>query len=211
VIHRLTGALEEVGEGFAVVRCAGVSYQVLVPAASVEPLRSRLAREPEGEVTLHTLHYLEGGQAGSPLVPRLVGFLNPVARDFFVAFTTVKGIGPKRALRALALPIRDIASAIEEKDSRTLTRLPGIGARVAEQIVAELNGKMARFALMREPGEPEAPAKAPDLAAESVAVLLQLGYRKAEAEGMVADALQRRPDASGAEEVIAEVFRRTRG
>lgn len=209
MIWRLTGVLEDVGDGFAVVRSNDVSYQVQVPSGILDKLRVQLDQGPEQSVTFHTLHYLEGGSGPGPLLPRLIGFLNPVARDFFQLFITVQGIGPKRALRALTLPISEIAAAIEAKDKATLTRLPGIGNRAAEKVIAELNGKMARFALLREPGAPV--HRETDIGEDAQAVLRQLGYSRAEAQRMVSEAIARLPGAAGTDELIAEVFRRVRG
>src|SRR5206468_886755 len=67
-------------------------------------------------------------------------------KRFFEKFITVKGIGPKTALRALTVPVGEIAQAIEEKNARFLVQLDGIGKRTAELIIAELAGKVAEFA-----------------------------------------------------------------
>src|SRR6185295_11285386 len=104
------------------------------------------------QVTFHTIFYLEGDAARGNLEPKLIGFLRADDRKFFELFTTVKGIGAKTALKALTVPVGEIAAAIESKDARFLTRLQGIGKRTAELIVAELSGKAARFATF-SPGE----------------------------------------------------------
>jgi Holliday junction DNA helicase RuvA len=96
-------------------------------------------------MTFHTLLYLEGDASGGNIEPRLVGFLKPQDKRFFEKFITVKGIGPKKALKALALPTGDVAHAIETKDTRFLVGLPQIGKRMAELIVAELAGKVGEF------------------------------------------------------------------
>src|SRR5262245_65553114 len=97
-------------------------------------------------MTFHTLMYLQGDGSGGNIEPRLIGFLRPADKKFFEKFITVKGIGPRKALKALALPVGEIAQAIESKDARFLTQLPEIGKRTAEQIVAELSGKVQDFA-----------------------------------------------------------------
>jgi Holliday junction DNA helicase RuvA len=58
----------------------------------------------------------------------------------------VKGIGVKTALRALTVPVGQIAQAIESKDARALAHLKGIGKRTAELMIAELAGKVGHFA-----------------------------------------------------------------
>ena len=59
-------------------------------------------------------------------------------------------MGVKKALRSLIIPIKDIAAAIENRDSSQLCRLPGVGGRLADKIIAQLHGKTAKFALSRE-------------------------------------------------------------
>ena len=76
-----------------------------------------------------------------------IGFLRAEDKRFFQLFITVKGIGPKQALRALVQPAGQIAEAIESKNTKFLIGLPEIGKHTAEQIVAELAGKMHGFAL----------------------------------------------------------------
>ena len=96
------------------------------------------------EVSLHTIHYIEGDPRTAR---RRRGWWASSARptaQFFRVFTTVKGIGIRKALRALARPVAEIAAAIQAKDARFLVDLPEIGKRTAEQIIAELHGKVER-------------------------------------------------------------------
>ena len=65
------------------------------------------------------LHYLEGQANGAVFRPRLVGFTSDRDRRFFELLTSVKGIGYRKALRALAMPIATIARAVAEKDVDT--------------------------------------------------------------------------------------------
>jgi Holliday junction DNA helicase RuvA len=75
-------------------------------------------------MTFHTLLYLQGDANGGNLEPRLIGFLRREDKKFFEKFITVKGIGPKKALKALAVPVGEIAHAIESKDAKFLVELP---------------------------------------------------------------------------------------
>ncbi|MCY2926238.1 MAG: helix-hairpin-helix domain-containing protein [Planctomycetota bacterium] len=151
---------------------SGLWYEVLVPACDVE----RIGRRVGQDVVLHTIHYLEGDPAHGHVTPRLVGFLSESDRDFFRVFTTVKGIGARKALRALAKPVAEVAAAINAKDGRFLMALPEIGKRTAETIIAELHGKVDDFA--GASGEAAAAAQMSEPAQEAVAVLVQLGERR---------------------------------
>jgi Holliday junction DNA helicase RuvA len=142
MISALTGQLESVEETTANLRSGPFVFELLIPAADVETLRAQIGQE----LTFHTIFYLEGTAGGGNLDPKLIAFLRPEDKAFFDLFTTVKGIGPKTALRALSAPVGEIAQAIESKDTRALIQLDGIGKRTAELIVAELSGKVQKFA-----------------------------------------------------------------
>jgi len=201
MIAKVTGRLEHVAEGAALVDVGGgVSYEVLVAAADVE----RLSRRCGQEVALHTIHYLEGDLSRGAAVPRLIGFLSESDRDFFRIFTTVKGIGARKALRALVRPPSEVAAAVGAKDVKYLKALPEIGPRTAERIVAELHGKLDEFAgEAATVGEVELP----EAGAEAVAVLVQLGERRADATALVERVLAVAPDLDAPEEIIQHAYR----
>ena len=126
------------------VDVAGVRYEVLVPLFLWPELQS-LAGEAElsgdAQAPPLALHIHYSATANQP-VPTLVGFLRRAERDFFRKFVTVEGIGPAKAAKAMNVSVSTIARAIEQEDRAALTRLPGIGARAAEKIIASLRGKV---------------------------------------------------------------------
>lgn len=201
MISRITGRIERVADGAALVATAGgLAYEVLVPAFDVE----RLARRAGQEATLYTIHYLEGDPARGAQQPRLVGFVNEPDRDFFRLFTTVKGVGIRKALRALARPPAEVAAAIANRDAKFLVALPEIGRRTAEQIVAELSGKVDQFAAegFAAPAE-----ELPAAAVEALAVLVQLGERRADAAALIERVLAVAPEQTSPEAIIQQVYR----
>lgn len=206
MISRVHGRLVSVSEQKAIVDNQGISYELMLPSALAEKLLSDGHKEQE--VTFETIYYIEAGDRKATHFPRLVGFFNPVDREFFSLLTQVSGMGVKKALKSLVLPIREIALAIEEKDAATLSRLPGVGARLAEKIIAELNGKTTRFALAKsqEPLASRQPQKQP-VADEAIAVLTQLQYSRREAEEMISAALKQQPQIETVEDLITEIFR----
>ena len=143
------------------------------------------------------------------LIPRLVGFPEKADLDFFLLLTTVQGLGVKKALRALAIPVHEVARAIELNDLATLKRLPEIGGKTAQKIVVELKGKAARFALLDEEGLKR--AQLPGLAAEyqrdAVDILVQLQYTASEADTLVRQTVRLHPDIATAEELIQQIFK----
>ena len=203
MISRITGTIIHLKEDRATIERDGIAYDVLVPGSLIQKLR----QNRDGEVTLYTFHYLEGGMGSSNAIPRLAGFLNDIDREFFEKLITVKGMGIRVALKALSAPAQSIARAIETKDVATLVSLPGVGRRTAEKIIAELNGKLAKFALIRDDAEIQPPGKEPDFKDEVIDVLLQLGYSADEAEILLRQGMSSETKIETSEELIHEIFR----
>ncbi len=206
MIARITGILERVEPDEALVTTAGITYAVMIPRSVSE----RLVRTGAvgTEVTFHTMYYIEGGIGLGHLIPRLVGFLNETDLEFFMLLITVPGLSVKRSLKALVVPAKDVARAIELGDLAALRKLPEIGGKTAQKVVMELKGKSARFALLREEDLPAA-EQAPfaEFQAEALSVLRQLQYSVDEAEALIRQVTDRRPDIATAEELIQELFR----
>ncbi len=177
---------------------------------------SRLRSTPEGErqnpLTLYTIYYIDGAVGGGHLTPKLVGFLDPLDREFFEAFTTVPGVGFMKALKCLVRPLNEIALAIERGDTAFLEELPYVGAKTAERIVTELRGKMAKFALARtdQPLSVEQESLT-ELKSEALAVLEQLEYSRSEAERMVAEIFAKHKNVKSIEEFLRKVFEQKQG
>ncbi|MFQ5692503.1 MAG: Holliday junction branch migration protein RuvA [Nitrospinota bacterium] len=209
MIAQLTGVLERVEEDSVFLRVGGIVYEVFVPASLLERLKARWREDSEEEVTFHTLYYIEGSGGMGNTYPRLVGFLHRKDREFFERYTAVPGLGIRKALRSLTLPVRQLAEAIERGDTATLVKLPEVGRRTAETIVAELRGKVYEFALIKEEGAPEPEREEDGLRPQAVEVFLQLGYKRAEAEEIVRGALDRDPSLDSVDAVVREVFKRS--
>jgi Holliday junction DNA helicase RuvA len=180
MITRLSGTLERVEPTAVEIAVGPVVHEVLVTELVRRSLQQRLGQP----VVLHTLEYLEGNPTRGNLVPRLVGFLSEVEREFFELICEVDGVGVRKALRAIIRPVGEIALAIEEQDAKSLAGLPGIGAATAERMIAKLRRRMPKFALLvaREaPGE----AIAADVLAETFDVLRSLGHSDSDARRLV--------------------------
>jgi len=210
MISRITGQVARLTESSVTLFLNGLYYELMIPSGLYSQLKN--AASNGSEITLHTLNFIEAGDRKSYHYPRLVGFTDPVDKEFFQVFTTVPGLGIKKALKSLTLPIREIATAIETKNSATLSRLPGIGGRLADKVIAELCGKMARFALSKgEHPLTSVDREESDLFAEAVDVLLQLQYSKAMAEEMVQKALAANPKIKTSNALISAIFSQEAG
>ncbi|MBX9625822.1 MAG: ATP-dependent DNA helicase RuvA [Gemmataceae bacterium] len=144
MLTKMTGVLARVLDDEARVTVGPFEYQVLIP----EMVRRQIQLHTGREVTFHVVEYLEGNAGGNRFVPRRLGFMTESEVEFFELFCTVEKIGAKKALKAMARPVKEIAEAISRQDARWLSTLPGIGAQTAEQIVTTLKRKVTRFAMM---------------------------------------------------------------
>jgi Holliday junction DNA helicase RuvA len=184
MIKRITGTLGQVELGSLELVVGPVVHEVLVP----ELVRRELQTKGGQPVTLHTLEFLEGTPGRGNLVPRFVGFLSEVEREFFDLICEVDGVGVRKALRAMVRPVGEIARAIEEQDAAALATLPGIGAATAERMIAKLRRRMPKFALLL-PREAPGEAAAGDVLAETFEVLRSLGHSDTDARRLC-DALR---------------------
>ena len=208
MIAQISGIVEGLSENTLTIGVSGISYEVYIPTAIIKNLDGRL--EKDSKISLVTYHYSQVDPSRS--IPILIGFANRIEKDFFEKFITVSGVGPKAAVRALSMPIPDIAAAIDQADLKYLKSLPGIGEQRAKEIIAKLQGKMGRFGLMKtagavEGGQSASGAKNSELENEAVEVLLQLQYKKDEAKEMVRKAFSRKSGLSSVEELLNEVYR----
>ena len=205
MITSIQGKLIERLENTVVIDTGALSYEVYVPVSVLQRLQEN--QDSDGNVRLITYHYLQVSPSSANEV--LVGFLNEVERDFFLEFIKVSGIGPRAAVKALNKSIGEIAQAIDRADVVYLKTLPGIGLQRAKEIVAKLQGRMGKFTLMRDrvaavkPGQPNLG----DIEQEALHILLQLQYKKVEAEDMIKKALERNNRILTSEELLNEIYK----
>jgi Holliday junction DNA helicase RuvA len=204
MITAIKGKVVYEGEGSLTLETNGLSYEVLTPASVLQ--RTKENQDSDGNIRLITYHYYQ--MTPSSGMPVLVGFINKVERDFFLEFIKVSGIGPRAAVKALNKAIGEIAQAIDRGDTKYLKTLPGIGEQKAKEIVAKLQGKMGKFTLMRDRvvAAPISP-QLRDIEEEALNILSQLQYKKAEAEAMIKNALERAPKICTSEELLNEIYK----
>jgi len=161
-----------------------VGYEVLLPAIVMETFRAKAVGD---EVSLYIYYQVE--------------------KEFFQYFISVEDIGPLKAVKALSVPVRDIARAIESKDINKLKQLKGVGDRTARKIIATLEGRMNKFALIHKAAEVEIPVFE-DFSKHVLDLLVvQLGHRTTDAKHMIAEAMKRNSAIATPEELFEEVYR----
>jgi len=201
MISYLEGNLLDSSDDRITLLVNGIGYEILIPVFVMNEIKRDMKAENK-ELKL----YISYNQSERQPKPVLVGFKHAAEKKFFELFISVEDIGPAAAIKALVKPVREIARAIEEKDTGALRQLKGIGERKAEKIIATLKGKVAMYALMRE--VETLPELAEDFKKEVENVLVnQLGHKLMEARKMIEEAMKRNPGISSSEELFEEVYR----
>lgn len=177
-----------------------VGYEVLLPVVVMETFGSKGIGD---NISLYIYYH----QTDRQPKPVLIGFNSEIEKDFFLRFISVEAIGVLKAVKALNVPIGEIADAIESRDAKKLGKLKGIGARTAQKIIATLSGKVAKFALLQTEKQKKK-SLVEDVAEQVLDVLVsQLGHKAAEAKQLIADALERNKSISTPEELFDEIYR----
>jgi Holliday junction DNA helicase RuvA len=207
MITRITGKLTRVLDDELRLEVGPIEYQILVP----EAVRRQIQLRAGEEIRLVTTQYLESAANGARFIPRLIGFLTEAELEFFELFCTVEKIGVKKALKALARPIREIADAISRQDAKWLASLPGIGAATSEQIVTTLKRKVTKFALGSEEPTQDAPtpsATQGKIVEDCYNALMAIGLTPLEARSRIDQLLQSGKAFVTFEEAMTLVFAR---
>lgn len=180
MITKITGQLVQVTDDRAYIAWDAFEYEVMIPDLVRRQMQSLVGET----ISLYTMQYIEGNPTQGRLVPRLVGFLSTIEKEFFEMFCSVDGVGVKKALRAMGRPVPDIAKLIEEQDTQGLATLPGIGGAMAERIVAKLRRKMSKFALFVQSAAYEAEVER-DVVQDTFDILRQLGHSESDAHKLL--------------------------
>jgi len=183
-----------------VLDVGGVGYEIVIPPI----VREDLSRVPAGnELTL----YVSAQATRDQPWPTLFGFLTPQQKGLWQLLISVPRLGGRSAARAMVAPIEQIASAIQQANRAFLDGLPGITLDGADKIIASLRKKVAPFVT----AEPRVPARradpADELRADAIALLLQMGLKRPEAQREVDRLLSTRDDILSVQDIITEHFK----
>jgi Holliday junction DNA helicase RuvA len=175
MIARLTGTLAETAADSAVIDVAGVGYQILASARTLDAI---------GPVGGSVLILTEMQVREDSMT--LFGFATPSEREAFRALTSVQGVGGRVALAILsALGPDELSRAVSAGDKAMIARANGVGPKLAQRIAMELAGKLGAPGLAGALGTPPPREGA---AADALSALANLGFKPAEAAAAVAAA-----------------------
>ncbi len=200
MIGYIEGRLLKIDEERILLLANQLGYEVLIPAFVRETLHDKAVGD---EIALYIYYH----QTERQPKPVLIGFNLEAEKEFFQLFLSVEAIGPLKAVKALDVPVRDIANAIESADLGKLKQLKGVGARTAQKIIATLQGKVTKFALIRQAETTRGPGLE-DIETPVLDVLVnQLGHRPADAKKMITDAFARNSEIDTPEALFDEVYK----
>ena len=180
MIGRLKGLLLTKQPPTLLLDVNGVGYEVDAPMSTFYQLP-----EVNQEIVLHT-HLVVRED-----VQQLCGFVTETERSMFRSLIKINGIGPKLALSILsAISADDFARCIQDNDTATLVRLPGVGKKTAERLVIEMRDRLKDWHVevlsngTTPTGMMDIQHKA-DPVEEAVSALIALGYKPPQASRMV--------------------------
>jgi len=195
MIAQIRGQLIEKRLGTIIVETHGIGYQVFVSLHTFYDLP-----EADQVVHLHTHTHVREDAL------QLFGFSTLLEKDLFQILIGVSGIGPKLALNILSgIAPAEFLASLHAEDITRLMAIPGVGRKTAERLVFDLKEKVRQIAFRAGPPKEEKRHK--DQVVEDVtSALVNLGYKKNQAERIVEQVCQREPQAS-LEEVLKESLR----
>lgn len=187
MIITLEGKLAHKSSAYIIVDVGGVGYKVALSSQAIASMP-----EPGTIVKVWTYLYARENET-----TELYGFLTAVELEFFELLITVSGVGPKGAQAILSVAaVENIKRAIASGDETILTRVSGIGKKIAEKIIFELKDKFSGLEF-RE-------GKAPGDIADAIEALEQLGYSQKEARETLQQVSKK---AKTAEEQVKEALK----
>lgn len=174
MIAHLRGRLLSKQPQQAIVEAAGVGYDVAISVSTYTALPA------EGtEVALHIHTQVREDTLA------LYGFLDRNDKRIFERLITVSGVGPKLAITIQSgLPAERLVAALRAQDHATLTRIPGVGKKLAERLVVELKDKLEDLAAAAP-----AVASAGPAAEDVLSALVNLGYQRPSAQKAIETAI----------------------
>jgi Holliday junction DNA helicase RuvA len=194
MIAQLTGLVDALEDGRCVIDVAGVGYLVHASSRTL----AALPRPPDIAKLLVETHVREDAI-------QLFGFTDTAERDWFRLLTTVQGVGPRVALSILsALSPRDLIGAIAARDQASLTRAPGVGARLAARLLTELKDKVGAMPSSSGAVIPIQMIRPAGAAGDALSALINLGYRRPEAQATVARVVDRLGENAALDAIIRD-------
>lgn len=174
MIGYLQGKVISHSNGTVILETGGVGFEVACSASSYELLVM------QGKGAIYT--YLNVREDGF----YLYGFISPEEKSMFLKLISVSGVGPKMGIAILSsMPLNDLAFIIASSDSKTLSKVKGVGKKTAERIILELRENISAMDLPENEKSTKKSTQSTMETDDAVIALLSLGFTRAESEKAV--------------------------
>ena len=197
MIASINGTLTFKSPGHITVEVSGVGYRIFIPLSTFYELSD--------EGTMVRLHIYTAVREDAI---HLFGFCTSEEKQLFEVLLTVNGIGPRLALGLLSgITPRDFIGAVFTEDRTTLTRIPGVGKKMAERIILELRDKLVRLDAAAAGGAIKDKARPMDaLRDDALSALVNLGYKKSTAKTILDRVFDDSPGVMSLEEALKKAL-----
>ncbi len=195
MIESLNGEVLEKGTGHVVLDCNGVGYRVAVPSGTVAGL------EAASRCRLHVHYSVSVDVRSGSSEHKLFGFLHTDERQLFRQLIEVQGVSATLAMSIMGdRAAQDVYTAIMTGNEGFFKGIKGIGPKLAQRIIAELQGKLAGIP-MPTSGALASPGNT--LRSEALSALVSLGLERSKADRAIQTVLQdKTKEPPGLEELI---------
>ncbi|MBM4331441.1 MAG: Holliday junction branch migration protein RuvA [Deltaproteobacteria bacterium] len=182
MIAQIRGQLIQKSPGFVIVEASGIGYQVYVSLNTFYDLPGE-----EQPVRVYTYTHVREDAL------QLYGFSTLLEKELFQLLIGVSGIGPKLALNILSgISAPLLLRSLSLGDLTRLLSIPGVGRKIAERMILDLKEKVRKFeSLISIPLK--GPRPPDEMAEDVISALVNLGYKKGQAEKAVESILKERP------------------
>ncbi len=185
MIAQIRGLIIQKEPGAVIVEAGGIGYQLFISLTTFYQLP-----ELKETVTLHTHTHVRED------LFQLFGFSTLLEKELFQILIGVSGIGPKLALNILSgITPEELLHSLDRRDMNRLVCVPGIGRKIAERMLVDLQEKARKIESRWSLAHPEKPP-VEGVAEDIISALLNLGYKRGQAEKAVKDVLRQNPDLS---------------
>jgi len=197
MIASINGTLTFKSPGHITVEVSGVGYRIFIPLSTFYELSD--------EGTMVRLHIYTAVREDAI---HLFGFCTSEEKQLFEILLTVNGIGPRLALSLLSgITPRDFIGAVFTEDRTTLTRIPGVGKKMADRIILELRDKLVRFDAAEAGGTIKDKTRPMDtLRDDALSALVNLGYKKSTAKTILDRVFDDSPGVMSLEEALKKAL-----
>lgn len=134
MISFISGSIDFAADKFVVINTGNIGYKVFLNKTTLS-----IITKQQGEVKLYTFLHVKEDEMS------LYGFLKWQELELFELLNSISGVGPKSALGILDIAsVEDLRGAIANGKSEFLTKVSGIGRKIAERIILELKSKISK-------------------------------------------------------------------